>query len=182
MDVFRQRLEDEYDAQVIITAPTVPYKGVQITGHRKTAPSTKRIIEVIYKDRTEMVSNPTNFPDITDVASRVREVHEPIVKATIIVPEGRRTFSLSFTDLTTPLEYLGEMMDLCYSHRSGELEYKYLDTAGSSARIIMTCILPLSEIVTDFFDKLKSRSSGFASFECVYVCTLPVNAYIVHKL
>jgi translation factor GUF1, mitochondrial len=69
MDVFRQRLEDEYDAQVIITAPTVPYK-------------------VIYKDRIEMVSNPTNFPDVTDVTSRVREIQEPVVKATIIVPEG----------------------------------------------------------------------------------------------
>jgi translation factor GUF1, mitochondrial len=65
------------------------------------------------------------------------------------------------------LEYLGEMMDLCYSHRSGELEYKYLDTSGTSSRIILTCTMPLSEIVTDFFDKLKSRSSGFASFEFV---------------
>ena len=69
MDVFRQRLEGEYNANVIITAPTVPYK-------------------VIYRDRTVFVSNPTDFPEVTDVAAHVKEVQEPIVKATIIVPEG----------------------------------------------------------------------------------------------
>lgn len=59
-------------------------------------------------------------------------------------------------------------MDLCFSHRSEGLEYKYLDSSGTSQRVIVTCTMPLSEIVTDFFDKLKSRSSGFASFECVF--------------
>jgi hypothetical protein len=59
------------------------------------------------------------------------------------------------------------MLNLAYAHRAGELEYKYLDASGSSSRLIMTCIMPLSEILTDFFDKLKSRSSGFASFEFV---------------
>lgn len=57
------------------------------------------------------------------------------------------------------------MMDLCFTHRSENLDYKYLDSSGSSQRVIMKCTIPLSEIVTDFFDKLKSRSSGFASFE-----------------
>lgn len=57
-------------------------------------------------------------------------------------------------------------MDLCYSHRAEELDHRYLDASGlDSSRIILTCIMPLSSIVTDFFDKLKSRSSGFASFE-----------------
>jgi translation elongation factor EF-4 len=57
-------------------------------------------------------------------------------------------------------------MDLCYSHRAEELDHRYLDTASAaSARTILTCIIPLSEIVTDFFSQLKSRSSGFASFE-----------------
>ncbi|KAF9792368.1 P-loop containing nucleoside triphosphate hydrolase protein [Thelephora terrestris] len=139
MDVFRQRLEDEYDANILITAPTVPFK-------------------VIYRekgtDRTVIVSNPTDFPDTTDAASKVKEVQEPVVKASIIVPE-----------VTESVEYLGEMMDLCFVHRGEELEYKYLDSSGSSPRIIMTCIVPLSEIVTDFFDRLKSRSSGFASFD-----------------
>lgn len=62
-------------------------------------------------------------------------------------------------------EYLGDMMELCFNHRAEDLDHRYLDTSNSSSRIIMTCIIPLSEIVTDFFDKLKSRSSGFASFE-----------------
>lgn len=131
MDVFRQRLEDEYDANTIMTAPTVPYK-------------------VVYKDKTVIVSNPTDFPDTTDTATNVKEIQEPIVHATIIIPE----------------EYLGEMMELCFNHRGENVDYKYLDTSGSgSSRIILTCTLPLAEIVTDFFDKLKSASSGFASFD-----------------
>ena len=65
-------------------------------------------------------------------------------------------------------DYLGDMMELCFSHRADNVDHRYLDAGdGSSSRIILTCILPLSEIVTDFFDQLKSRSSGFASFECV---------------
>ncbi|KAF9469277.1 translation factor GUF1, mitochondrial [Collybia nuda] len=131
MDVFRQRLEDEYDANIIITAPTVPYK-------------------VIYRDREVFVSNPTEFPETSDTASRVKEIQEPVVKASIIVPE----------------EYFGDMMELCFSHRAEDLDHRYLDAGiNTSSRIILTCILPLSEIVTDFFDQLKSRSSGFASFD-----------------
>ncbi|KAG7092701.1 Translation factor guf1 mitochondrial, variant 2 [Marasmius oreades] len=133
MDVFRQRLEDEYDANIIITAPTVPYK-------------------VIYKDNKEAyISNPTEFPDASDPSSKVKEIQEPIVRASIIVPA----------------EYFGEMMDLCFSHRAEELDHRYLDTGSdsSSSRIILKCVLPLSEIVMDFFDQLKSRSSGFASFD-----------------
>ncbi|KAF8891221.1 translation factor GUF1, mitochondrial [Infundibulicybe gibba] len=131
MDVFRQRLEDEYDANIIITAPTVPYK-------------------IIYHDREVLISNPTEFPETTDTASRVKEIQEPVVKASIIVPE----------------EYFGDMMELCFSHRAEDLDHRYLDAGtSSSSRIILTCIIPLSEIVTDFFDQLKSRSSGFASFD-----------------
>ncbi|KDR73578.1 hypothetical protein GALMADRAFT_142054 [Galerina marginata CBS 339.88] len=130
MDVFRQRLEDEYDANVIITAPTVPYK-------------------LIYKETEAIISNPTDFPDVGDMGIRVKEIQEPVVKASIIVPE----------------EYFGNMMELCYSHRAEELDHRYLDSGTTSARIMLNCIIPLSEIVTDFFDQLKSRSSGFASFD-----------------
>ncbi|KAJ7709647.1 GTP-binding protein lepa [Mycena rosella] len=132
MDVFRQRLEDEHDANIIVTAPTVPYK-------------------IVYKDKEVYVSNPTEFPDAVDAASKVKEIQEPIVKASIIVPE----------------EYFGDMMDLCFTHRAEDLDHRYLDagTGTSSSRIILTCTIPLSEIVTDFFDQLKSRSSGFASFD-----------------
>ncbi|TFK30107.1 Guf1 protein [Coprinopsis marcescibilis] len=132
MDVFRQRLEDEYDASVIVTSPTVPYKIIFMDGREK------------------VVSNPTEFPEVTDSSTRVREVQEPVVKASMIVPE----------------EYMGELMELCFQHRGENLEHRYLDAgAGRASRIIITCILPLSEIVTDFFDQLKSRSSGFASFD-----------------
>ncbi|KAJ6525683.1 P-loop containing nucleoside triphosphate hydrolase protein [Mycena capillaripes] len=131
LDVFKQRLEDEHDANIIITAPTVPYK-------------------IVYRDREVFISNPTEFPDAIDASSKVLEVQEPVVKASIIAPE----------------EYFGDMMDLCFSHRAEELEHRYLDAGtGSSSRIMLNCVMPLSEIVTDFFDQLKSRSSGFASFD-----------------
>lgn len=68
----------------------------------------------------------------------------------------------------SPSGYLGEMMELCFSRRAEDLDHRYLDAGETgSARIILTCTIPLSEIVNDFFDKLKSRSSGYASFECV---------------
>ncbi|KAJ6497077.1 P-loop containing nucleoside triphosphate hydrolase protein [Mycena vitilis] len=139
LDVFRQRLEDEHDANIIMTAPTVPYK-------------------IIYKDKEVYISNPTEFPDAIDSSSKVIEVQEPVVKASIIAPE----------------EYFGDMMDLCFTHRAEGLEHRYLDAGtttiqtrrtGSSSRIMLNCLIPLSEIVTDFFDQLKSRSSGFASFD-----------------
>lgn len=68
---------------------------------------------------------------------------------------------------TLRVEYLGDMMDLVSSHRGNDIEHKYLDTGSTAARAMLTSTLPLSEIVTDFFDKLKQRSSGFASFEYV---------------
>ncbi|KAI0658799.1 GTP-binding protein lepa [Cubamyces menziesii] len=136
MDVFRQRLEDEYNADVIITAPTVPYK-------------------VLHRDgKTSIVSNPTDFPEPADFASggRAKAVQEPIVKASIIVPE----------------KYFSAMMELVFEHRGTDLDWQPLDVAGEASgdgRVLMHAILPLAEIVTDFFDKLKSRSSGFASFD-----------------
>ena len=72
-------------------------------------------------------------------------------------------------------------MELCFSHRGEKLEQRYLDTASneSSSRIILTCQLPLSEVVTDFFDQLKGRSSGFASFECVSLLSQPSKLMIM---
>ncbi|OJT04337.1 Translation factor GUF1, mitochondrial [Trametes pubescens] len=136
MDVFRQRLEDEYNADVIITAPTVPYKVLHRNG------------------KDSIVSNPTDFPEPADFASggRAKGVEEPIVKATIIVPE----------------KYFSAMMELVFENRGTDLEWHALDADGDTSgdgRVLMTATLPLTEIVTDFFDKLKSRSSGFASFD-----------------
>ncbi|KIY73269.1 GTP-binding protein lepa [Cylindrobasidium torrendii FP15055 ss-10] len=134
MDVFRQRLEDEYDANIIITAPTVPYKIIDRKG-----------VET-------MISNPTQFPDVTDSGAGLT-VQEPVVHASIIAPE----------------DYFGEISELCYEHRADDLEHKYLDAGSAapdgSARMMITCVIPLSEIVTDFFDQLKSRTSGYASFD-----------------
>ncbi|KAK0228813.1 P-loop containing nucleoside triphosphate hydrolase protein [Armillaria fumosa] len=133
MDVFRQRLEDEYDANIIITAPTVPFKIIPTKGN------------------DYFISNPTEFPDIAESMGKVKEVQEPVVSASIIAPE----------------EYFGEITDLCFIHRADNLDHRYLD-AGSglaSSRVIITCVMPLSEIVTDFFNQLKSRTSGFASFD-----------------
>ncbi|KAF8682633.1 Translation factor GUF1 -like protein, mitochondrial [Rhizoctonia solani] len=133
MDVLRQRLEDEYGAQVIVTAPTVPYRLVLRNGNEKE------------------VSNPVDFPDPGEVGtssgSTVREILEPIVHATIIVPE----------------DYIGNMLDLCSAHRATDLTHAYLSDADS--RIVIRATLPLSEIVTDFHDRVKHRSSGFASFD-----------------
>ncbi len=81
MDVFRQRLEDEYDANIIITAPTVPYKG-QL---RSLLPDCSHSEAVVYRDKEVLISNPTEFPDSFE---KVIEVQEPMVKASIIVPEG----------------------------------------------------------------------------------------------
>lgn len=87
MDVFRQRLEDEYNANVIVTAPTVPYQGMSLRAIRLHV--TYDASPVVYRDRTVLVSNPTDFPDTVDSGSRVREVQEPVVKASIILPQGQ---------------------------------------------------------------------------------------------
>ncbi|WVW87038.1 GTP-binding protein LepA [Kwoniella bestiolae CBS 10118] len=128
MDVFKQRLEDEYSSEVIVTAPTVPYKVVYLNGTE------------------EYVSNPVDFPEVGDSKLRVRHIEEPMINATIFVPN----------------EYIGEMMDLCSRYRGVQQEYRILE---NSDRAILRYSLPLAEIVTDFFSELKSSSSGFASFD-----------------
>ena len=147
------------------------------------------LLEVVFREKgiegTVVVSNPTDFPDTTDATSKVKEVQEPVVKASIIVPEGAGPLRIDTGPLVTKfVEYLGEMMDLCFNHRGEDLDYKYLDASGSSPRIIITCTIPLSEIVSDFFDKLKSRSSGFASFEYVlsHLNACRENCLTMHKL
>ena len=125
------------------------------------------IVTVIYKDSVDFVQNPTNFPDTTDSASKVVEVQEPYVRATIITPEGnqrKNTIPNRLFDFHCK-EFLGDLMELCVSHRAEEMEHRYLDATKEFARLLLTCKLPLNEIVTDFFEKLKGRSSGFASFK-----------------
>ncbi|CAO3647063.1 unnamed protein product [Cunninghamella echinulata] len=127
MDVFRQRLENEYDANIIVTQPTVPYR-------------------VVYKNKSKLiVRNPSDFPDSEERANKVLKLEEPMVLATMIFPE----------------EYMGKMIELCGSRRGEQKDYVYVD----DKRVMMKYVLPLAEIVQDFYDELKSRSSGYASFD-----------------
>ncbi|KAG2190410.1 hypothetical protein INT46_002201 [Mucor plumbeus] len=127
MDVFRQRLENEYDANIIVTQPTVPYK-------------------VVYRDgSSKLVRNPADFPDLEERSFKVSRLQEPMVLATLIFPD----------------EYMGKLIELCGSRRGEQLEYVYVD----ETRVMMKYRIPLAEVVTDFYDELKSRSSGYASFD-----------------
>ncbi|KAJ4823914.1 hypothetical protein Tsubulata_009745 [Turnera subulata] len=125
MDVFHQRLEQEYGAHVISTVPTVPY-----------------IFE--YSDGSKMeVQNPALLP--SNPKSRVTACFEPTVIATIIIPS----------------EYVGSVITLCSDRRGQQLEYSFMD----SQRVFMKYRLPLREIVVDFYNELKSITSGYASFD-----------------
>ena len=123
MDVFKQRLEQEYDMSIITTAPTVLYK-----------------IELQNGEKLD-IENPADFPD----PSSIKEINEPIINASIM----------------TPKEYLGGIMTLAQERRGIQKDMTYLD----EDRIILHYKLPLSEIVTDFYDTLKSISAGYASFD-----------------
>ncbi|MFA6535123.1 MAG: translation elongation factor 4, partial [Candidatus Babeliales bacterium] len=123
MDVFKQRLEQEYNASIITTSPTVLYKVLLTNGEEM------------------MIENPADFPEQV----RIEEVYEPIVTATII----------------TPKIYLGNLIKLCEDRRGEQLEMTFLD----EDRLVLRYKLPLNEIITDFYDKLKSVSAGYASFD-----------------
>jgi len=123
MDVFKQRLEQEYDASIIVTSPTVLYRLKMTNGEEM------------------VIENPSKFPDVVSIA----EIYEPMINATII----------------TPKQYLGSLMTLCQERRGEQTDMIYLD----ENRVILHYKLPLSEIVTDFYDKLKSLTAGYASFD-----------------
>jgi len=124
MDVFKQRLEQEYGLTVIATAPSVLYK-------------------VKMKNTGELVTmeSPSDFPE----QNFIDEVYEPIIDGTIIVPN----------------QYLGNIIKLCEEKRGIQKDLKYLD----ETRVIVKYKLPLNEVATDFYDQLKSVSSGYASFD-----------------
>ncbi len=124
MDVFRQRLEQEYNLSVIATAPSVLY-------------------QIKLKDRDDLISieSPSDFPE----SQKIEAILEPIINATIIVPT----------------EYIGNMITLCQQKRGIQLDLSYMD----EKRVILKYQLPLNEVATDFYDQLKSLSSGYASFD-----------------
>lgn len=123
MEIIQERLEREYNLDLITTAPSVIYRITKVNG------------EVVYID------NPTNLPDIT----AIEMMEEPIVKASIM----------------TPSEFVGSIMELCQERRGEYLGMEYIETT----RAVLTYDMPLNEIIYDFFDALKSRTKGYASFD-----------------
>ena len=123
MEIIQERLEREYDLNLITTAPSVIYKVNTIKG------------EVL------SIDNPSNLPKVDQIVS----IEEPIVKATILVPS----------------EYVGAIMELNQEKRGTYCNMDYVSTS----RVRLVYELPLSEIVFDYFDQLKSRTKGYASLD-----------------
>ncbi len=123
MEIIQERLEREYNLDLVTTAPSVIYKVTLTNG------------EVQYID------NPTNYPD----PAVIQIAEEPMVKASIL----------------SPSEFVGNIMELCQDRRGVFKDMQYLD----DTRVELHYELPLNEIVYDFFDVLKSRTKGYASFD-----------------
>ncbi|MBQ8883703.1 MAG: translation elongation factor 4 [Oscillospiraceae bacterium] len=123
MEIIQERLEREYNLDLITTAPSVIYK-VNLTN-----------------GETVMIDNPTNFPDPALILS----AEEPVVNASVLAPS----------------DFVGNIMELCQERRGMFKDMKYLD----ETRVELHYDLPLNEIVYDFFDALKSRTRGYASFD-----------------
>ncbi len=123
MDVVQERLEREYNLDLILTAPSVIYHVFLTNGTMLN------------------LDNPSKLPDLT----LVKEIQEPFVSASIM----------------TPKEYVGVIMELCQTRRGIYVDLEYFD----DTRMILKYELPLAEIVYNFFDKLKSYSKGYASFD-----------------
>jgi len=123
LEIIQQRLEREFDLNIITTAPSVIYN--------------------IYKNDGTMVKiqNPTNLPS----PSEIDYMEEPIVKANIM----------------TPSEYVGAIMELCQNRRGTFKNMEYMD----KTRVILHYMLPLNEVIYDFFDVLKSKTRGYASLD-----------------
>src|SRR5512134_84052 len=122
MDIVQERLEREYDMELITTAPTVVY-------------------QVQLRDGTVIdIDNPSRLPDL----SKVEEIREPIITATILMPQ----------------EYVGPVITLCTEKRGVQRNMQYL-----GRQVMLTYELPMAEVVMDFFDKLKSVSRGYASLD-----------------
>ncbi|XP_028400376.1 translation factor Guf1, mitochondrial-like [Dendronephthya gigantea] len=125
MEVFRERLEQEYQASVVVTSPSVPFKATLRNQNK----------------REILIMNASEFPE----SSKVEEYLEPFVLGTIIMPQ----------------DYLGKVMTLCQKTRGEQHEIVYID----DTRLMMKYFFPLSEIILDFYDQLKSVTSGYASFD-----------------
>jgi GTP-binding protein LepA len=123
MEIIQERLEREYNLNLIATAPSVVYKVYLTDG------------SVLFID------NPSKYPE----PQVIEKVEEPMVKAQILIPQ----------------DFVGAVMELCQSKRGQYLSMEYISTD----RVSLLYNLPLSEIIMDFYDKLKSRTKGYASFD-----------------
>ncbi len=123
MEIIQERLEREFDLDLVTTAPSVVYRVRMTDGEER------------------LIDNPSNLPPATEIES----MEEPMVDANIM----------------TPSAYVGTIMELCQEKRGIFVDMKYIE----ETRVEMHYILPLNEIIYDFFDQLKSRSRGYASFD-----------------
>jgi GTP-binding protein LepA len=122
LDIVQERLEREYGMDLITTAPTVVY-------------------QIVLRDGSMLeIENPSKLPDV----SKIAEIREPIITATILVPQ----------------EYLGSVITLCINKRGAQKNMQYM-----GRQVMLTYELPLNEVVMDFFDRLKSTSRGYASLD-----------------
>ena len=123
MEIVRERLEREFDLNLIATAPSVEYRLVTASG-----------VELV-------IDNPSDMPP----AGEIERIDEPYLTATIL----------------TPTDYTGTLMDLCQTRRGEMVKMEYL----SPERVELVYRLPLAEVVSDFFDQMKSRTQGYASLD-----------------
>ncbi|MCG6875654.1 MAG: translation elongation factor 4 [Betaproteobacteria bacterium] len=122
MDIVQERLEREYDMNIVTTAPTVVYEVETVDGE------------------LERIENPSKIPD----PSRIAEIREPIITATIFVPQ----------------EFVGNVITLCMQKRGTQKNMQY-----HGRQVMLVYELPLNEVVLDFFDRLKSATRGYASLD-----------------
>ena len=123
MEIFEERLEREYNLDLITTAPSVDYMVYQTNGEIRH------------------ISNPSDMPEI----QKIDHLEEPFVKATIMSPK----------------DYIGSIMELVQERRGVFRNMEYISTT----RVMLTYDVPLSEVIYDFFDQLKSRTRGYASLD-----------------
>ena len=131
LDIIKERIEREFNIDIIATAPSVIYEVILNNG------------------ATILVDSPTKLPDKTNI----KEIKEPYIKANIFLPST----------------YIGQVMELCQNKRGIYLSMEYLD----ATRVNIHYELPLAEVVYDFFNKLKSATKGYASFDYDFIANKP---------
>jgi len=127
MEIIQERLEREYNLDLVVTAPSVEYLITLKSGE---------VLEI---------ENPADFPDVNDI----EKIEEPYVKAEIFLPD----------------EFVGQAMELCQQNRGEFKDMQYID----ENRVKLVYDIPLSELITDFFDHLKSRTRGYATLDYEFI-------------